>query len=115
MDGGQFPILVADFLYGGTGGKRGWVFLGPKEGNRAGLKPDVQAQFDQMGVEPREGLRVHLVDSTPDLDDGNSPSHIEVDGTLAWVDDGFGWRVFYDDDSAMWVPDVEPDGGAEEH
>jgi hypothetical protein len=112
VDGGQLAVLVADFLHGGIAGgngARGCVFLSPKAGDRSRLKPEIQAQLDRMGVKPREVLNVHLVDSTPDLDDKGVPSHIEVDGTLAWVDDGFGWRAFYDTDSVAWVPDAEPD------
>jgi hypothetical protein len=100
---------VADFLHGGIAGgdgHRGCVFLSPKAGDRSGLKADIQSQLDRVGVEPSEGLSVHLVDSTPDLD-RNSPSHIEVDGILAWIDDGSGWRAYYDPDSVTWVPDVD--------
>jgi hypothetical protein len=102
--------LTVDFLHGGRDGRfgsTGTVYLSPKSGDRSGLKPHIKAQFDAAGLEPTEGLRVHLVDDNLDRDDAGVLSYIEVDGTLTWVDDGSGWRASYDLDSCVWVPATE--------
>jgi hypothetical protein len=102
------PRITVDFNYGGrleTG--EGVTILNPKSGDRSGLNPRMREELAAAGVEPREGMRVRLVDPRTDLDDEGRVCDMEVEGLITIYPDG-AWAAVWDWDAMEWVPS-EPD------
>jgi hypothetical protein len=96
--------LIVDFNYGGGRGPEGVVFLSPKAGDRSGLKPDIQTQFDAAGVVATVGMTVRLVDPHSDQNLAGDLCDLEADGTLERSDAGPEWKASYRTESLTWVP-----------
>lgn len=99
--------LRADFNYGGCFGDLGVVFLGPKRhenADRSGLRPHIRAQFQEAGIEPRDGLKILLVDPRADGNDDGVLCDMEVEGTLVWIEEDRCWGANYEWDAMTWIP-----------
>lgn len=94
--------LHVDFNFGGRNGSTGFTELGPKSGDRRGMQPEFQEQFDTAGIEPVEGLVVTLVDERSDLNDEGVVCGMEVLAKLEWIEDH--WRATWPWDAMTWVP-----------
>lgn len=99
-----------DFNYGGVSESEGVVYLSPKSGDRSGLSEYVKTQCAELGIEPKVGAVVVLIDPQADLDDDGTICDIQVEGIFDWVDDGHGWRATFDPRSMSWIPSNRIDG-----
>ena len=99
------PLRVeVDFNYGAFSVDTGVAYLSPKRGDRTGMDPRIRDQFTSVGVEPSHGMVVVLVDPGADEDKNGAICDMEVVATLAWIDDGHGWRAVYDPTAMSWIP-----------
>jgi len=98
--------LIVEFSYGGVSkaDREGAVMLHPKRGNRTGMLPQIEAQFEAAGIEPVDGMTVLLVEKRADLGEDGIVCDMEVEGTLNWHEEGQRWWASYDPSAVVRVP-----------